>query len=84
MKKALPEREALFLRTAPIEREPWLPCVRGAGTAIKDLNAVTEGLYRRPAIAFTLFNVYPFSFVTKRKVVKRQKKSFHPYPHAPA
>ena len=32
---------------------------------------LTEGLYRRPGIAFTLFAVYPFSFVTKRKAVKR-------------
>ena len=30
---------------------------------------MTEGLYRRQVIAFTLFTVYPFSFVTKRKAV---------------
>ncbi len=30
-----------------------LPCARGAGTAIKNKNAVTEGLYPRPVIAFT-------------------------------
>ena len=33
------------VRPAATESESWLPCARGAVTAVKDLNAVTEGLY---------------------------------------
>ena len=47
------------VRSEGLWSESRLPCVRGAGTAIKDLNAVTEGLYLRPVTAFALFNIYP-------------------------
>ena len=55
MKKALPEREAPFLRTAGLQRVSRPP-VQGE---VAKPQVLTEGLYRRPVIAFALSIVYP-------------------------
>ena len=51
---------------AATESASRLPCVRGAGTAIKDLSAVTEGLYLRPVTAFPLLLFTPL-FCNQKK-----------------
>ncbi len=55
--------------TEGLQSESRLPCARGAGTAVKDKNAVTEGLYPPTGYSVYTFRSLPRSFVTKRKAV---------------
>ena len=52
---------------AAMAGEPRLPCARGAGTAIEDLNAVTEGLYPLIRYSVCTFIVYPLFFCNQKK-----------------